>query len=563
MNSETPLADSNRKIADQGMKMISDFEKYKSDPDSKNIEILLKIINDNKDTEYGRKYRFAEVRNIDDYRKLVPLSTFDNYAEMVYRELEKGESNLHSVYGVSQYNKSSGTMGNPKKIPMSSTSMDLFIKVTGEYPLSIAKAKLGEKAISGKMLSIVEASSVQTINDKLYCGVSAQFVIKWTLAHPELYTSPTEASRPHPETNSRYLHARYGLAEKNVTMLHSSFSTFFLDLFHYIENNWEMLCDDIEKGTIDESIRMPDSVRSKLESELKPMPERAEELRNIFRAGVDNTFVKKVWPDVSFLSSISTGTFSAYLQQLRDRYIGDLPVLLTGLLASEGAFTTPYEFDNPLSIPTIGTAFFEFLPLGEEDPTKTLTFDQLEQGGEYELIVTTFSGLYRYRTRDALRVEKFIGKTPAVTYLYRIDLCVNLNGEKTYEPALRKAMDDTAAELGFRYLDFCVYPNTDMSPSCYSFYIEKTKFPEGLTTKEIATCLQKNLIVANPLLEYKFERNLCGPVTVSILQDETYLLYRDKLILKGGASTQVKPVKIIMNEAQLRFFNVLVDKSIE
>lgn len=563
MTIETPTVKANLEAAERGSRIISDMERAISVPDTVNEEVLLRIIGDNKDTEYGRRYGFSDIRSIDDYRNKVPFSTFDDYAEMVYRELEKGESGLHSVYGVNQYNKSSGTMGNPKKIPMSSISMDYLTDVVGGYPFAMAGSKLGKDAIRGRTLSVVEASAVQTINGKIYCGVSAQFVIRWILEHPEMYTSSAEATRPHPETNARYLHARYGLMERNVSMLHSTFSTFLLDMFHYIENNWEMICDDIEKGTIDGSVRMPDEVRAKLESELTPMPERADELRSIFSSGFDNTVAKRVWPDLSFMSAVVTGTFAAYLQQLRDRYIGNLPVLPTGLTASEGAFTIPYEFDNPLTIPTVGSAFFEFLPIGEDDPSKTLTVGQLEKGGEYEVIVTTFSGLYRYRTRDAIRVEDFVDNMPAIAYLYRIDLCVNLNGEKTYEPALRKAMDDTASDLGFRYLDFCVYPNTDVTPPCYSFYVEKTSFPDGLNTDKVAECLQRNLIKTNPLLEYKFERNLCGPVTVDILQDETYLLYRDKLILKGGASTQVKPVKIIMNEAQLRFFRILVDKDIQ
>lgn len=563
MNGDTSMTDTYQLARERGNDIIANLERACESPDGINTETLLRIIGDNKDTEYGRNNGFSDVRTVDDYRKNVPLTTFDDYAEMVYRELNGNESGLHSVYGVYQYNKSSGTMGNPKKIPMSKISMDYLIDVLGCYPLALAEKVFGAVATSGKILSVVEASAVQTINDRLYCGVSAQFVIKWMLEHREVYTSPVEATRPHPETNARYLHARYGLAESNVTMLHSTFSTFLLDMFHYIENNWEMICDDIEKGTIDESIRMPDDVRAKLLSELVPMPERANELRRIFQQGFDSTLAKRIWPNLTFMTSIVTGTFSAYLRQLRDKYIGDLPTLATGLSASEGAFTMPFEFDDPLTIPTVGSAFFEFLPLGEDDPSKTLTIGEVKEGEEYEVVVTTFSGLYRYRTRDAIRVEGFLGNMPKIAYLYRIDLCVNLNGEKTYEPALRKAMDDTAKELGFGYLDFCVHPNTDVTPSCYSFYIEKTRFPKDLGLDELARCLQKNLIVANPMLEYKFERNLCGPVTVDILQDETYLLYRDKLILKGGASTQVKPVKIIMNEAQLRFFKILVDKDIQ
>lgn len=528
-----------------------------------NTEVLFRILGDNRDTEYGKMFGFSDIRDMDGYRRDVPLSTFDDYAEMVYREIEHGEHNLHSVYGIVQYNRSSGTMGNPKKIPMSSISMDYAVDATCGYPLAMARAEMGDRAVKGKILSMMEASGMQDVNGIPYCGISKHVAVKWICTHLDLFTSPLEAVRPHPETNARYLHARYGLAERNVTMLHSSFSTFLLDLFHYIENNWELLCDDIEKGTIDESIRMPNDVRAKLESELKPMPERAAELRAIFSAGFDNTIAKRIWPDLSFFNTIVTGPFAAYLQQLRDRYLGDLPVLPTGLTASEGVFTVAYEFNNSMTVPVIGAAFFEFLPIGEDDQTKTLTVGELELGKVYELVVTTFSGLYRYRTRDALRVDAFVDKLPAFTYMYRIDLCINLNGEKTYEPALRKAMDDTAAELGFKYLDFCVYPNTDVTPPCYSFYIEKTYYPEGLTTAEVAKCLQKNLIIANPPLEYRFERSLCGPVRVNILQDQTYLLYRDKQILMGATSTQIKPLKIIMNEAQLRFVNILVDNDIQ
>ena len=146
----------------------------------------------------------------------------------------------------------------------------------------------------------------------------------------------------------------------------------------------------------------------------------------------------------------------------------------------------------------------EFLPLDEEDPSKTLLADELEVGGEYELIITTMSGLYRYRTRDAYRVAGMKGKLPLLEYMFRIDLCINLCGEKTYEPALRKAMDETARELGFTYTDFCVYPNTDTAPSCYEFFVEMKSYPEDLTLKKLAAAIQEHLQNINTIMQYKF-----------------------------------------------------------
>ncbi len=552
----------NTAIISRGKQVYDETVEFSKSPKTSE-ELLFTILRDNQDTEYGRLHNFADVHTLDDYRKKVPLSTFDEYAEYVAREIMNGEKKLHCAYELKQYNRSSGTMGNPKKIPMSKKSMEMFLDRSVILPFGVAAKELGDDFADGKILSVMEASALAYIGDIRYCGVSAQQVLDVLDKYSEIFTSPREASCPDKSTDSRYLHARYGLAEKNVVCLHSSFSTFILDLFHYIGNNWEMLCNDIESGKIDPSVKMTDEIRSKLESELVPMPERAQELRKIFSEGIDSKIAKKIWPNLAFMNAVCTGAFSAYLKNLRENYTGDVPVCYESVCASEGAFCGPLSMNCSDFVPYGNTMFFEFLPLGEEDQEKTLTLDSLKIGEEYEMIVTTCSGLYRYRTRDAYRVTGKFNEVPTLEYLYRMDMCVNLNGEKTYEPALRKAVDLTAEEIGFKYLDFCVYPDTDMVPSCYRFFIEMTERPKKTDLNEIAKSLQKNLCIANPMLIYKFERSLCGPVVAHILQDETYLLYRDKLIMKGGASTQVKPVKIIMNEAQLRFFRILIDKEAE
>ncbi|MCQ2084795.1 MAG: GH3 auxin-responsive promoter family protein [archaeon] len=551
----------NEELLVRGEKAWNALMEVSDNPRSTNESLILKIIQDNKDTEYGKAHNFSDIHSIEDFKRIVPFSVFDDYADLVFRELH-GEKDLHSVYGVNQYNRSSGTMGNPKKIPMSKTSMEYFLDYTQACPYSVVKRLLGDAFMDGKILSICEASGISYVNGIRYCGVSGQMVQDWNYQLPEVCTAPGEASVPEPETNSRYLHARYGLSEKNVTCLDTKFMTFVLEMFKYISDNWQLICDDIEKGTIDASIRMSDEVRKKLESELKPMPERAQELRKIFEEGFDNTIAKKIWPDLQFIHGVSTGTFSAYLKHLRDDYTGNVPALMRGITASEGAFTIPFELDNPNSIPTANTIFFEFLPLDEDDPTKTLLIDEVQEGGEYEMIVTTFSGLYRYRTRDAIRITGHYRNLPTMEYLYRIDQCVNLTGEKTYEPALRKTVDVAAQELGFKYTDFCVHPDSDSAPSKYVYYIEVIDPQPTLRCSAIAEIIQRELMVVNPLMVTKFERNLIGPVEVHVLQEDTYLLYRDKQILMGGASTQLKPVKIIMNEAQLRFFRILVEKEV-
>ena len=73
----------------------------------------------------------------------------------------------------------------------------------------------------------------------------------------------------------------------------------------YIEKNFEMLIEDIEKGTINPSIKMSDSIRNKLVSKLKPDPVRAAELREIMNNPSDMPFISRLWPELSFILSLS------------------------------------------------------------------------------------------------------------------------------------------------------------------------------------------------------------------------------------------------------------------
>ena len=62
-------------------------------------------------------------------------------------------------------------------------------------------------------------------------------------------------------------------------------------MFEYIDKNYELLIDDIEKGTISESISLPEDCRESLQKKIKPMPERAAVLREIFKDGPNLQYI--------------------------------------------------------------------------------------------------------------------------------------------------------------------------------------------------------------------------------------------------------------------------------
>ena len=99
-------------------------------------------------------------------------------------------------------------------------------------------------------------------------------LVKFFTSSPEEVLFPEDGV----DMNMHYVKLRFALNDRDISYLGTIFITTLESMFFYLEENWEMFCNDIEKGTIDESIVMPDHIRKKLLKKCKPDPERAEEL---------------------------------------------------------------------------------------------------------------------------------------------------------------------------------------------------------------------------------------------------------------------------------------------
>ena len=57
-------------------------EEFANGPELNN-SLLFQILHDNKDTEYGKKYGFADITSIEEYQKQVPVIMYDDIADGV------------------------------------------------------------------------------------------------------------------------------------------------------------------------------------------------------------------------------------------------------------------------------------------------------------------------------------------------------------------------------------------------------------------------------------------------------------------------------------------------
>lgn len=563
--------DSTRKInlelLELGRKTIANLEAVCEEPMKHNEALLMQILEHNKDTEYGKKMGFADIHSVEEYQRKMPITTYDDYAEYILRMTENGEQNLICADEIHHYNKTSGTMGTPKRIPMTDRALEHFQRYSLISQFALAEKECGMDFVNGRHFTVAE---IPDIEGCLPCGASYSAVSQKVgrmqrSLMPDILTAPNDVMFPVGEMNTRYLRARYALMERDTVSIRGSFFSFLLDQLRYIESDWELLCNDIETGTIDASITMPAEVRQKLERELQPMPERAKELREIFRGGFETPIVKKLWPKLTFVSAIATGAFVPSFNMTRERYLGnDIPVIKLGIVASEGIFTTVYAANQDDGVVIPDENFYEFLPLDAgDDFSKILTLDQVEIGKEYELILTNTSGLYRYRMKDVMRVVGKYKNAPTMLFSYRRDQTISIMGEKTTEKALTAAIQKTADELGFTLVDFSVYADVEASPMRYQYFVEIENLPANVSPKIIRATLDEYLAEVNPSMGEKIRAKICGGTRLNFLEPEAYRLYRDMMTARGAAAIQIKPVHIIANERQRKFFFGMTEYSCE
>ena len=537
-------------------------------------QVLKKIIRRNKNCELGKKLNLKDVHSIEDYQRIVPLSTYADYEPYVDRMLNNGEKRL-MFNGINlRYASSSGSVGKPKMLPKGAN--DLWKMQCIGFSVSVATAfhhmrKKGIRMCNQVGPLAVNLSGHKTPDGKMSNG-AAQIPLRMLKPIlPFFCTSPLPLLFPSLEDklDTSYLHLRFCLENKKVSYLGSIVVTLLTQMFDYLEENWEMLCDDIEKGIINPNIDCTDAIRKKYEKKLKPNPQRAAELRREFEKGFDDPIAPRIWPRLQWAYGMMGSNLSVYVEKLRKNIGPDVPIHNMGYAAAEGFFATPTELDADDYVLTPYTVFFEFLPLAEDeekadDNVKPLLIHQLEVGKYYEMVVSNFSGLYRYKMEDVVKVTRMYNNTPEVMLMFRQNLSMNVANEKTTTDMIDAAAQRIAGEVGVEYQGFSFYPDFTTKPPRYTMLCEiRGGIPDEETRRKLITALDGAMDDINEKY-YKYRRwGMLGKPEVLFLKEGAYVNFNKYLAGKGVVLNQIKPVTVINNKEREQFFFSQVDTKAE
>ena len=427
---------------------LAAFHAATHDPAAVQADLLQSILRSQADTGFGRDHKFAGITTIDEYRRCIPVKSYEYLAPYVERVMRGETSALLADPQILMFALTSGTTASRKHIPITRAYLDDYRRGWNIWGLT---AMDRHKAIAMKpVMQLVGDPEEYRTEAGIPCGNLSGYtaqVQKRIIRF--LYSVPAVAGKVKDSPTRYQLALRFSIVRK-VGLLSSANPSTLVSLARILDQRKETLIRDIYDGTLtlkspDGADPLPSEVMAKLRRKLKPNPERARQLEEYVKR--DGALLPSaVWPVGTMLIGCWTGgSVGPYLRQLK-RYYADTPVRDIGLLASEGRMTIPLEDATPAGVLDITSHYFEFIPEGEIDSAQptVLGAHELQEGGSYFILPTTRSGLYRYHIVDLVRCVGYYNRTPLIEFLGKGNRFANLTGEKLSEYHVTRAVDSAA-----------------------------------------------------------------------------------------------------------------------
>ncbi len=396
-------------------------------------ELLLKLVNTAKKTEFGEKYDFSFIQNYNDFANTVPIQQYESIEPLIDR-CRKGEQNLFWPTNIKWFAKSSGTTNAKSKfIPVSDEALEYCHLKAGKDMLCLY-INNNEKTqlFTGKGLRLGGSSEVYQDKDSYFGDLSA--IITENLPFWIDYSSAPS---------------------QEVALM----------------AEWETKMEAIINETINENITSLVGVPSWMLVLLN---------RVLEKTGKDN--ILEVWPnlEVYFHGGVN---FNPYREQYKKLIPKKDFKYYETYNASEGFFAIQDKNGSKELLLMLDYGiFYEFIPMDmyNGENSKAIPLSDVKKEINYAIIITTNGGLWRYLIGDTV---KFTATNP-----YRIKITgrtkhhINVFGEELIienaEEGLRLACEKTNASI----LDYTVGPifMDGTKNGGHEWIIEFSKAPSNL-----------------------------------------------------------------------------------
>lgn len=428
---------------------------YSEHPSNIQMETLHQLLRKSQNTWWGKKYKYSDIHSLEEFKKAVPLQTYDDIKPFVER-LRDGETDVLWPGDVKWFAKSSGTTSDKSKfIPVTKDALedchlrgpkDVFALYIRNYP--------DTKVLKGKTLTLGGSHQINNFSNNSYYGDLSAILIENVPFWTNFYRTPPSEIALLEEFEEKIEHIMDITLDQNVTSLAGVPSWFLVLLKRVLE-----------------------------------------------KTGKSN--ILEVWPNLEVFTHGGVN-FDPYREQYKKLIPSDNMHYMETYNASEGFFAIqddPTRSDMLLMLDY--GVYYEFIPMeefGKENPT-VLSIGDVELNKNYALVISTNAGLWRYLIGDTVM---FTGEKP-----YRIKITgrtkhfINAFGEEVIIDNAEKALKSACRETGAIINEYTAGPvfMTGESKGAHQWIIEFEKEPDDAL--RFASILDKTLQELNSDYEAK------------------------------------------------------------
>ncbi|XP_062208284.1 jasmonoyl--L-amino acid synthetase GH3.5-like [Phragmites australis] len=543
-----------------GEEVIAEFERLTQDAAAVQRETLRRILADNGATEYLQGRGLAGRTDPDSFRACVPLATHDDLEPYISRIADGDTSPVLTAKPITSISLSSGTtQGKRKYLPFNDELFKLTMHV---YRTSFAFRNRAFPVEDGKALQFVYGSRQFTTKGGLIATTATTNLyrneeFKAMMCDIQLpCCSPNEVIMSPDFAQSLYCHLLCGLLfADEVRTVFSMFGHNLVLAFQTFERVWVELCSDIRDGVLSPTRVTAPAVRQAVSALLAPDPALADEVARKC-AGLSDWYgvIPALWPNAKYVHSIVTGSMEHYVKKLR-RYAGGLPLVAMDYGASEGMIGANVEPGLPPESATFTVlpdiAYFEFIPLNNSDggasadalytEAEPVDLTEVAIGEHYEVVMTTFAGLYRYRMGDVVKVAGFYNSTPKLKFVGRRSLTLSINVDKNTEQDVQRAVDGAAKILPAEKLEvveYTSYAEVSCDPGHYIVFWELNDEANDDVLQSCCDELDRGFADAGYVSSRK-TRGI-GPLELRVLQSGTFQKVLHHYLSLGAPMNQFK-----------------------
>lgn len=469
---------------------LKEIEQYTDHAGELQQRVLQRLTSMAARTEWGRAHHYADIHTYEDFKRNVPIQTYEEVKPYILR-LRAGEQNLLWPTEIRWFAKSSGTTNDKSK----------FLPVSRES-LKDTHYRGGQDAVAIYL--------GQNPNSRLFSGKA-------------LILGGSHA--PNLNTNHSLVGDLSAILIENINPL--------VNLVRVpckrtaLMEHFEPKIEAIANETLQADVTNLSGVPSWMLVLIKQLLEKSG------KQGLE-----EVWPhlEVFFHGGVA---FTPYREQYKQIIRSSGMHYIETYNASEGYFGTQNDPNDPAMLLMIDYGiFYEFIPLEDvgKDHPHVCSLTEVELGKNYAMVISTSAGLWRYMIGDTV---KFTRRDPYKFIITgRTKHFINAFGEELIVDNAEKGLAKACAETGAQVTDYSAAPVfMDANAKCrHQWLIEFARMPDDL--QKFARILDETLKDVNSDYEAKRQNDLAlQPLEVIVARRN---LFHDWLEGKGKLGGQHK-----------------------